>query len=139
MDMKMELPNLPRRNDQREAKFGLAFRRWIEKNPRVSSTFELKDTRGAKSLPFREVKEAQVRFGMSVKGDKGVLVRLMPLVEGTPDYGYFRNAPALIVIKYPSCFCIIDVETFHLEAKRSKKRSLSVSRARDIAITSIDI
>lgn len=133
-----DLPNLPRRNNQREAKFGVAFRKWLEKNPRMSSTFEMKDSRGRSSLPFSEVKEAQRKFGMAVKTrEEGVLVRLVPLVEGTPDYGYFRKAPALVVIKYPKCFCLIDIETFILESKRSKVRSLTVSRAKDIALLTV--
>ncbi len=131
----MNLPPLPKQNKTLEASFGLAFRKWFDKNPRgISCTYELKDTRGKNSLPFSEVKEAQINFGMKVKSAKGVLIRLEPTTEGIADYGSWANAPAYVVIKYPKQFVFIDIETFQLENKRSKVRSLSASRAKEISI-----
>jgi hypothetical protein len=137
--MEITLPTLPKKNKQLEAKFGIAFRKWLEGHPHMACTFEMKDTRGASSLPFSEVKDAQIRWGHAVSSDKGVLMRIEPIVEGMPDYAYFRNSPAYIVVKYPKMFCLISVGTFELESKRSKRRSLTAARARDISILTVDL
>ena len=47
---------------KKEAKFAIKFRHWLKANPvRISCTFEIKDTRGAKSLPFKDLKEVDER------------------------------------------------------------------------------
>src|SRR5574343_171171 len=130
--MEMNLPELPKKNNQREAKFGLMFRKWWEKNPR-RGTFEIKYAGSNNNLKFSEVKDKQLNFGRVVSSERGVLIRLHPFVEGTPDYGGYRNDPSYIVIKYKDFFCLISVETFLLESKRSKRRSLTASRAKEIA------
>jgi len=135
----MNLPNLPKVNKKHEAKFSIAFRKWLEENPRHSCTFEMKDTRGKGSLPFSEVKGKQINWARAVKSDDGVLMRIEPIIEGMPDYAYYRNAPAYIVIKYPKMFCLIDVDTFVLERDRSKKASLSASRADDISTLTVKL
>ena len=135
----MKLPELPKKNKDLEAKFGMKLREWIMKNPRVPCTFETKDTRGKDYLNFSEVKDVQINFGMAIKSKKGVLIRLFPFVEGTPDYGYFSNSPAYIVIKYPKQFSLVDVETFQIESKRSKRRSLTSARARDISVITVQL
>lgn len=134
----MELPNLPRRNKREEAKFGLIFRRWWEKNPR-RGTFELKDTRGKNYLSFSEVKDAQIRYGRLVSSKKGVLIRLEPTIEGIPDYGGYREDPAYIVIRYPKFFCLISIETFLLEKSRFSVGPLTAARARDIAVLVVEL
>lgn len=131
------LPSLPKLRNNQETKFSLKFKKWIEENPRLSSSHELKDTRGENQLLFSEVKQAQLDYGMAVKSDKGVLIRVIAIHGGEPDYIWLRNAPAYIEIKYPNFFCLIDVETFILEKERSKSKSLSASRARAIATTVI--
>lgn len=137
--MKNTLPDLPNKHDQLEAKFGLKLKEWFTKNPRPTCTIETKDTRGKPSLPFSEVKEAQIRFGQRVKSDQGIFVRLYPFIEGTPDYAWFWRSPAYIVIKYPKQFSLIDVDTFLMENNRSKVRSLSASRAEDISILTVKL
>lgn len=123
-----------------ESKASILFRHWIKANPMYTCSIEMKDSRGKSSLPFSEVKQAQRDFGMAIKSDKGVLIRVDALVEGYPDYIYLRNEPAYVPIKYPKCICIIDIETFIMEDKRSKtRRSLIESRARDIAIKVIHL
>lgn len=122
-----------------ESKASIIFRHWLRANPLYTCAIEMKDTRGASSLAFSEVKQAQRDFGMAIKSDKGILIRVDAVVEGYPDYIYLRNEPAYIPIKYPKSICIIDIETFILEDKRSKRRSLLESRAKDIAIKVIPL
>jgi hypothetical protein len=123
-----------------ETKSSIIFRHWIKANPLYTCALEMKDTRGKNNLAFSEVKQAQRDFGMAIKSDKGVMIRVEPIVEGYPDYIYLRNEPAYVPIKYPKCICIIDIETFILEDKRSKKRrSLTCARAKDIAIKVIEL
>jgi hypothetical protein len=126
------LPNLPKTHKHREASFSLKFREWIMDNPRISCSFEMKDTRGKNYLRFDEVTDVQRNYGMSIKNDKGTLIRVQGL-SGEPDYVYFRNAPAYLVINYPSGWVILDIETFIMEDKRSKTRSLSWGRAKDLS------
>ena len=128
-----ELPNLPKTNKQREATFSLKFREWIMANPRVSCTFEMKDTRGKNYLNFKEVGDKQIAYGLAVNSDKGVLIRVQG-INGEPDYAYYRNAPSHIVIKYPKGWVMVTTETFIMEKKRSKVKSLTYSRAKDIAV-----
>jgi len=123
---------------RREAKFSILFRHWIMANPQVSCTFEMKDTRGKDYLPFSEVKEHQIDYGLAIKGQHGVLMRVQG-INGEPDYSYFRNAPAWVVIKYPKFFCIVDVEKFHEEHIIYKQKSLSIERARRIAREVVDL
>ena len=129
------LPSLPRINKTKEADFGVDFRRWIEKNPRYSSAFELKQT-SKSSIPFSCVEEKQLVYGLAIKSDKGTLIRVQG-INGDPDYIWCRNMPYNIVIKYPTMFCLIDVETFILEKERSKRKSLTSDRAKEIAIKAI--
>lgn len=126
------------RNDQ-ESKSAITFRHWIEKNPMYTCALEMKDTRGKSSLPFNEVIQEQREFGMAIKSNKGVLIRVVPIVKGYPDYIYLRNEPAYLPVKYPKSICIIDIETFILEDRRSKRRSLTEGRAKDIAIKVIEL
>ncbi len=131
----MTLPELPRQNKSKEADFGVTFRHWIEKNPRHSCAFELKQTT-EDSIPFSCVDEKQLVYGMAIKSDKGILIRVQGM-NGEPDYVWCRSMPYCVVIKYPSMFCLIDVETFILEKERSKRKSLTSSRASEIAISVI--
>jgi len=120
----------------KESKFSILFRHWIKANPRFSSSFEMKQTT-TDSLPFSAVTEEQLTYGMAIKGNKGVLLRTQAVTEGMPDYVYLRNTPAYIVVKYPRFFCLIDVETFTLERDRSKRKSLTGARAKEISTVSV--
>lgn len=122
-----------------ESKFAILFRHWLRKNPMLTAAIETKDTRGKSSLPFSEVSQAQIDYGMAIKSDKGVLLRVQAVSEGMPDYIYMRNEPSFIIIRYPAFFCAIDVETFVLERDKSKRRSLTGARAKEISILSINI
>jgi len=133
------LPDLPRVLDRREAMFGIKFSQWAKSdgNNFPSCTFELKDTRGEASLPFSAVEDKQVAAALAVTSKSGYLARITVGTPGAPDYGFWRNAPALIVVKFPREFSVISIDTFLLEKKRSKRKSLTKERARDISIVTI--
>src|SRR5665213_2861278 len=103
----MILPSLPKQIKHQETKFSLVFRAWIKANPQYTCSIELKDTRGKGSFPFSEVKQAQIDWALAISSDKGVLIRIEPIVEGMPDYIWMRNEPAYVIIKYESSFSII--------------------------------
>ena len=105
----------------------------------MSCTFEMKDTRGKDSLPFSEVKQAQIDWGLAVNSDNGVLIRTQAIVEGMPDYCYYRNAPAYFICKYPKAFYIIPVRNWIFEKEKSKRKSLTIERAEAIAVKTIKV
>lgn len=122
---------------KREADFGTLFRHWLKANPRFTSAYELKQTSQG-SIPFTCIEEHQIEYLQAIKSDKGVLIRVQG-TNGEPDYIYMRNSPANIVIKFPKAFHLIDIDTFLLEKKRSKRRSLTSSRAEDISVVSVKL
>ncbi len=122
---------------KREADFGIRFRHWLKANPRHSCFFELKQTTGL-SLRFASLEEQQRDFLEAIKGDKGVLIRIQG-TNGEPDYVYARKMPACVVVKFPNAFHIIDIDTWLLEEKRSKRKSLTSSRAREISNVSVKL
>lgn len=119
---------------KREAKFTLRFRSWIKANPMHNAAFELKQTT-TESLSFSAVKEHQINALLAVKRKTGFLYKISDESrEIKPfDMFYFRNSYAWIVIKYPKFFVIVDVDHFVLEKDRSKRKSLTSARAKDIA------
>jgi hypothetical protein len=122
---------------QREAKFGTQLRSWIRANPQRTCVFENKQTT-SNSIPFNCITDDQIDYLRAVKSDKGVLVRTLG-GNSEPDYIYLRNEPALIVIKYPGEFSMIDVDTWVLERDRSKRKSLTMVRAREISIRTVKL
>lgn len=131
------LPELPKVRNKDEADFSLEFRNWIMENPHSSCSFEMKDSRGEFSIPFSEITEEQLNYGMQIKYKKeGVLIRQRD-IDGIPDYLYFRKASAFVVIAFPNFFEMIDVETLEMEMKRSKRKSLTSFRAKELSVLSV--
>ena len=131
------LPELPKQHKKREADSSIKFRHWLDSNPRITSSFEMKNTRGKNYLNYSEIKPEQIAYAQAIQDSKkGVLIRVQGMA-GEPDYVYLRNEPALFVIKYPKAFCIINVNNLVHEMKTFKKKSLDFSRAKDIAIVVI--
>ena len=125
---------------KREADFGLLLRHYLKKNPLpVSCPIETKDTRGKDSFPYAELKEEQINNALASKNDKGNLIRISVGTVGAPDYCYYRNSPAYIVIKYPTGFVFIDIETFILDRDTSKRKSLTWEGAQEISIRTIKL
>ena len=118
---------------KREASFTIQFRHWLKANPMASSSFELKQTT-TDSIPFNVVKEHQLDALLACRYE-GLLYKIPDDSMGIKpfDLVYLRNAYSWVVIKYPDCFVIIDSEVFKLEMERSKRKSLTSSRAKEIA------
>jgi len=136
---KITLPDLPKQNRNKEAKFGLRFREYIKYNKCLAGSYELKDSRGKSSISFSEVTQEQIDSALMCNSDKGQLIRIIQGTAGAPDYAFFRNSPAYIVIKYPHNFSIISIGTFLLEKSRSKRKSLTADRAEAISIKTIKL
>lgn len=132
----MTLPALPHRNNQKEADFGLIFRKYWEKHP-MSGEFELKDTRGKPNFAFSELSHEQEVIANLAISKRGVLVRRAAGTTGGADYTGLVQSPYWIVIKYPKHFYIISFETLILERDRSKRKSLTEERARAIAVIEV--
>ena len=115
-----------------ESKFGILFRHWIKKNPQFSCTIETKAT-PTDSIPFREIKQAQLDWAMAIRSDKGVLMRVQAVAEGMPDYVYCRNMPSWLAIKFPKGFVLLSPDRFIAERDKSKRKSLTWARAKDIS------
>lgn len=115
-----------------EASFGLVFRSWFRANKKKfdSSVFELKDTRGSATFNVKEWKEEQRDHALACKSDEGNLMRFSSGTTGMPDYGFYRNAYAYVVIKYPDNFYIIDSD----DLARWKLKSLKESEAEVLAL-----
>lgn len=125
------MPPLPKQNKKKEADFGIKLRDFYKKNPDFTCAIETKQTQ-TDSIPFSEVKEAQLAFALAIRSDKGILMRIVPVVEGMPDYIYMRNEASWICIKYPKGFVFISPDRFILERDSSKRKSLLWSRACEI-------
>lgn len=131
------LPSLPKRNNKKEADFGLVFREYINKKRwPVSADFELKDSRGKDRIPYSEIRDDQWDSAARSLSDKGNLMRISVGTPGAPDYAYRRNAPTYVVIRFPKSCEVISFETLALERERSKAKSLTWERAREISVTS---
>lgn len=128
----MKLPNLPKKHDQKEASFGIKLKAFYTKEKPPTASLEIKQTT-ADSIPFSEVKQAQLDYAMAIRSDKGVWVRVMPIIEGMPDYIWLRGEQSWVVIKYPRGVVWISPDRFIAERNTSKRRSLTWARAKEIA------
>ena len=128
------LPDLPNKRKKKEADFGIVFRKWLIKNPMPSAPFEHKDPRGGESFYLAELTEIQVLNALRCKhSERGSLIRVAKGTIGAADYVYYYKSPAWIVIKYPTFFCIIDIDA--VVEEKTKSKYLSASRAIAIAHT----
>lgn len=115
-----------------EAKFQTVFNHWLKSTYKESGVFELKQTK-SQSVPFAAVVPHQEQALWNTKNRK--------IVYKLPDVGYqnpydcicLMKLPAFVVLKYPSFFCLIDIDDWLNEKKRSKRRSLTSNRAEEIA------
>lgn len=130
------LPDLPRVLNKKEADFGIEFRRWWEKHP-LEGEIELKDTRGKNSLPFSAFSSDQEAVARMATEGRGVLVRRAQGTVGGADYSGLVRAPYWIVVRFPKGFEVISVGTFLLEKSKSRRKSLTSARAREISTISV--
>lgn len=128
----MTLPPLPTQHKQREATSSIDLKHWIEKNQKFTCALEVKDSAGKDSIPFSVVADKQIAYANQASGPKGAWIRVQG-VNGEQDYIWLINTPSYIVIKYPKCFCIITIGNFLFEKEKSKRKSLTLERAREIS------
>lgn len=126
------LPKLPTIRKNKEADFGMVFRKWWNLNP-IKGPIEHKDTAGRDYLPFAAVTDEQVAIQLSAGSSKGVLIRVAQGTTGASDYAGFVNSPAWIVIKYPKAFYVISIDSFIYERDKNVRKSLTEERAKAIA------
>lgn len=130
---------------KREANFGLLFRHWLKSllypYNYPSSAFELKQTTG-ESFPFKDVAEHQCDALLAVQSKTGFLYKAPDDSRGVKpfDYFYLNFANAFVVINYSKyqTFYLIQIDTFLREKKNSARKSLTKSRASQIAYEIID-
>lgn len=134
------LPSLPRVLNQHEAKFGTRLAEWMYENPDkfVTSSMETKDTKGKNYLPFVAVETPQVNYAKRISGPKGAFIRVTG-TDGQPDWIWMVNSPAWIVIKYPEFFCMVSIGNWEYEKSKSKAKSLSSERARQIGTIVVEL
>lgn len=119
-------------NSMKEKNFQTTFNHWVKNVYRKTAAFELKQTK-TNSLAFSSVVEHQVQALYNVRN--GILVYKIPDVgyENPFDSFALYQTPAFVVIKYPSFFCMIDINDWINEVKISDRKSLTDKRAREIA------
>lgn len=122
----------------KEKDYQRQFNHWIKNVYKRTAAFELKRATGS-SLPFSAVAPHQIEALQHASN--GVLVYKIPDVGYQNPFDCFSLAgvPAYVVIKYDHSFELIAIDTFVLESKRSKRRSLTSKRASEIATISVKI
>lgn len=126
---------------KREANFTLTFRHWLKAHPMpVSAAFELKQTT-LNMIPFSVVEEHQIEALRAVQTESGLLYKAPDDSRGYKpfDLFYLRRSPGFVVIKFRAEFCIISVDAFTLERGSSERKSLTVARAREIAVKTVPL
>ena len=130
----MNLPDLPKINKRAEADFGTyTFLPWLLKVHRQDGIYELKVAGKNNRLPFSAVVTHQIQTLELVR--HGVFVYKPPdMGQRNPgDYICMVRKPAWIVVKYDSHFVMITIDNFNAERFKSKSKSLSFERAKEIA------
>jgi hypothetical protein len=136
------LPNLPTKHNKPEATFGEKLVEHCNKNGLFNYPcwIEIKETID-NVFYYRQLEELQVSKLLKIKTE-GLLIRITEASSngshGIPDYSWAYKQPAYVGIKYKSSWCFIDIETFVMEHDRSRKKSLSEDRARELAIKVIN-
>lgn len=126
---------------KREANFGEIFRHYLRAHPWPRpAAFELKQTT-ANAIAFDSVQPHQINALASANSTLGILYKAPDDSRGIKpfDYFYLVECDAYIVIKYPHFFVVIALVNFLREKQLSERKSLTASRAREIAHTTVDM
>ena len=125
---------------KREARFTVYFRHWLKAHPALSAVFELKQTR-TDSIAFNAVEPHQLNALLAAKGDQGVIYKIPDDSRGVKpfDISYHRLSDAYVVVKFPSCFVIIDATAWNFEQNHTTRKSLTLTRAKEIAEICVEI
>lgn len=130
----ISLPPLPRVLNKREANWSTTiFRPWALKHFNYTAIFEIKHTRGKESLLFSEVKYSQIDKMLKIRHEKFLWKNPDTGEETPPDFFLLVKEPTFVVIRYPKDVAIIPIDTFVLESQRSKRRSLTWQRAKELS------
>jgi hypothetical protein len=125
---------------KREASATIRFRHYLRAHPFDRTTwYEVKQTR-IDSISFSAVEEHQLDWLLASKhGHTNYKIpddsRGVKPVDGI----FTKESDAVIVIKYPKCFCIIDVDDFIEIKKNSFRKSLTEEKARGISQKVVDL
>ena len=123
---------LPKKIEHMEARFGLDFKKWIEKEMPPTGAYELKDTRGKDYLSFSALDEDQRFMGRGIQSEKGKLIRITVGTTGAPDYIWMLKENYFIVIRYPKVDVIVSLLAWEKEKEMSRRASLTSDRAIEI-------
>lgn len=118
-----------------EASFTTKFNSWAKHNLRPPAMIEVKHTHGKDYISFSSVKSHQKAWLKAGIGADAKPYKISDQSQGHKpcDVVLFGLMDAWVVIKYPNCFVVIDVERFLKEEKMSKRKSLTEKRAKKIA------
>ena len=138
------LPPLPTTTKKGEADFGVQLVQYVSKLQEpffpYSCKIEIKQTTN-NTFYFKQLDDLQVLKLQKIKHE-GLLIRITEATSngthGIPDYDWVYKQPAYVGIKYDKSWCFIDIDTFILERDRSKKKSMTESRACEISIKVIN-
>lgn len=121
--------------NKREQAFNTVFNRWARHYLQAPAMCELKHTHGEDSLPFKAVKEHQRDWLLAGIGAEPKPYSISDASPGHKpcDTVIFGMMYSYVVIKYPTCFVVIDIEKFLDEEKKSDRKSLTEKRAKQIA------
>ena len=121
-----------------EAAFQTLFSHWLKAKflpaREGGFAFELKHAHGKKFLPYSRVEPHQVAALLATR-TIGLYYKLSDESRGWKPYDCFamKGCDAYVVIKYPSCFVLIDVRDFIKEKEYARGKSLKENRAKEIA------
>jgi hypothetical protein len=117
---------------KREASKTPFFEKWLRLK-KFYCYWEVKQTT-TDSIAFSSVPEHQID-SLLAQQDSGLLWKHSDSDMRTkPCDGQFTPPlPAVVVIKYPKEYCVISINNFIFERDHSKRKSLTVERAREIS------
>ena len=117
---------------KREANFQTTFNHYLKSVHKKTGAFELKQTK-TNSIAFDLVVPHQEQALLNVKN--GTFVYKIPDMGFQNPFDCFCmvSEDAFVVIKYPDFFCMIDINDWVQEKKISGRKSLTSTRAKEIA------
>lgn len=118
---------------KREAKFQTTLNHYVRYRE-IHGAFELKQTT-TDSIPFDDVKEHQLR-GLRAFRKAGLVWKLSDQDQRQKPFDSLHVPPmeAYVVIKFPSICVFIPIMIFLWEKKKSKRKSLTVEKAMELAV-----
>ena len=132
----MKLPDLPKQIVKREASWTTAkAKKWCHDNLMMPWIVEVKHTRGATSLPYREIRTAQRKWSKLAIGERGGVWKPSDISkdEKPGDLFGIGSMDYWFLIKYPKGFVVVSAGRLFEEERMSKRKSLTWEGAQEIA------